>query len=166
MAALDPVRLRITTISLLNSEKLTLNWSSNAKIKNAVSYELTFYKADDKTKLFSLMMSPNDMGTKGWDGKSGSTSEMASFTLLDKDGNEKGIWDFPVSQSPNGYSLVLDAMMSAEMLARWMRKAEAVSKRPRAPVSYVWRMWRQSLDKIKIFMPRSRQQPTREVIRG
>lgn len=116
VAALDPVRLRITTISLLNSEKLTLNWSSNAKIKNAVSYELTFYKADDKTKLFSLMMSPNDMGTKGWDGKSGSTSEMASFTLLDKDGNEKGIWDFPVSQSPNGYSLVLDAMMSAEML--------------------------------------------------
>lgn len=116
VAALDPVRLRITTISLLNSEKLTLNWSSNAKIKNAVSYELTFYKADDKTKLFSLMMSPNDMGTKGWDGKSGSTSEMASFTLLDKDGNEKGTWDFPVSQSPNGYSLVLDAMMSAEML--------------------------------------------------
>ena len=116
VAALDPVRLRITTISLLNSEKLTLNWSSNAKIKNAVSYELTFYKADDKTKLFSLMMSPNDMGTKGWDGKSGSTSEMASFTLLDKDGNEKGIWDFPVSQSPNGYSLVLDAMMSAETL--------------------------------------------------
>ena len=116
VAALDPVRLRITTISLLNSEKLTLNWSSNAKIKNAVSYELTFYKADDKTKLFSLMMSPNDMDTKGWDGKSGSTSEMASFTLLDKDGKEKGIWDFPVSQSPNGYSLVLDAMMSAEML--------------------------------------------------
>ena len=116
MAALDPVRLRITTISLLNSEKLTLNWPSNAKIKNAVSYELTFYKADDKTKLFSLMMSPNDMGTKGWDGKSGSTSEMASFTLLDKDGIEKGTWDFPVSQSPNGYSLVLDAMMSAEML--------------------------------------------------
>lgn len=116
VAALDPVRLRITTISLLNSEKLTLNWSSNAKIKNAVSYELTFYKADDKTKLFSLMMSPYDMGTKGWDGKSGSTSEMASFTLLDKDGKEQGIWDFPVSQSPNGYSLVLDAMMSAEML--------------------------------------------------
>lgn len=116
VAALDPVRLRITTISLLNSEKLTLNWSSNAKIKNAVSYELTFYKADDKTKLFSLIMSPNDMGTKGWDGKSGSTSEMASFTLLDKGGNEKSTWDFPVSQSPNGYSLVLDAMMSAEML--------------------------------------------------
>ena len=62
------------------------------------------------------MMSPYDMGTKGWAGKSGSTSEMASFTLLDKDGKEQGIWDFPVSQSPNGYSLVLDAMMSAETL--------------------------------------------------
>ena len=62
------------------------------------------------------MMSPSDMGTKGWAGKRGSPSEMASFTLLDKDGKEQGIWDFPVSQSPNGYSLVLDAMMSAETL--------------------------------------------------
>ncbi len=114
---LKPVRLRITTISLLNSEKLTLNWSSNVGNRQDVSYELTFYQAEDKNKLFSLIMSPYDMRTGyGWNGESGATSEMASFTLKDKDGKEQGTWAFPVSQSPNGYSLVLDAMMSAEML--------------------------------------------------
>ncbi len=114
---LDPVRLRVTTLSLLNSEKLTLNWSSNVGTAHDVSYELTFYQADgEKKKLFSLVMSPYDMGENGWNGQSGSTSEMASFTLRDSDGNEKGTWDFPVSLSNNTYSLVLDAMMSAETL--------------------------------------------------
>ena len=120
---LDPVRLRVTTISLLNSEKLTLNWSSNVGTAEDVSYELTFYQAGDKTKLFRLMMSPHDMKTSGWDGQSGSTSEMASFTLYDAKDQEKGSWDFPVSLSNNSYSLVLDAMMSAETLGTLEAKA-------------------------------------------
>ncbi len=120
---LDPVRLRVTTISLLNSEKLTLNWSSNVGTAEDVSYELTFYQAGDKTKLFRLMMSPHDMKTGGWDGQSGSTSEMASFTLYDANDTEKGSWDFPVSLSNNSYSLVLDAMMSAETLGTLEAKA-------------------------------------------
>ena len=41
---LKPIRLRITTISLQNSEKLSLNWSSNVGNSLDVSYELTFYK--------------------------------------------------------------------------------------------------------------------------
>ena len=65
---LDPVRLRIMTISLLNSEKLSLNWSSNVGSSKAVSYVITFYKKEDNSTLFSLTMSPYDMTTEGWTG--------------------------------------------------------------------------------------------------
>lgn len=114
---LDPVRLRIMTISLLNNEKLSLNWSSNVGNSQAVSYVINFYKKDDDTKLFGLTMSPYDMWTKGWNGKSGEAGELASLTLTDSTGTEKGSWDFPVTYNDNKYSLVLDAMMSAKTMA-------------------------------------------------
>lgn len=114
---LDPVRLRIMTISLQNNEKLSLNWSSNVGSSKAVSYVISFYKDSDKSKLFSLTMSPYDMGTTGWDGSSGSSTELAALTLTDRNGTEKGNWYFPVTYNDNKYSLVLDAMMSAKVMA-------------------------------------------------
>ena len=114
---LDPIRLRIMTISLLNNEKLSLNWSSNVGSSKAVSYVITFYKDDDKSKLFSLTMSPYDMGTEGWNGESGSSTELTALTLTDQNGTDKGKWYFPVTYSDNKYSLVLDAMMSAKVMA-------------------------------------------------
>ena len=114
---LDPVRLRIMTISLLNSEKLSLNWSSNVGSSKAVSYVITFYKKDDNSTLFSLTMSPYDMTTEGWTGKSGESGELAVLTLKDSVEKDKGNWCFPVTYSDNKYSLVLDAMMSAKTMA-------------------------------------------------
>lgn len=114
---LDPVRLRIMTISLLNSEKLSLNWSSNVGSSKAVSYVITFYKKEDNSTLFSLTMSPYDMTTEGWTGESGESGELAVLTLKDSTEKDKGNWCFPVTYSDNKYSLVLDAMMSAKTMA-------------------------------------------------
>lgn len=114
---LKPTKLRITTISLQNSEKLTLNWSSNAGESLDVSYKIAMYKKDG-TPLFSMVLSPFDVRTEGWSGKDeSSTYAFASVTLLDGSGKDQGKWSFPLTYSDNKYSLVLDAMMSAKTQA-------------------------------------------------
>ena len=71
---LETKRLRITTINLVNSEKLSLDWSSNVGADLGVDYEVSFYKKDDSnTKLFSLKVSPYDMRQQGWSGATDST---------------------------------------------------------------------------------------------
>ena len=118
VVSLKPKKLRITTINLLNSEQLSLNWSSNVGGSRDVSYEIKFYKKDGDEQLFSLTMSPYDMvATDGWSGTVGGTSTLAKFALKDKGGKDCGTWAFPVNYSDNKYSLVLDAMMSAELQA-------------------------------------------------
>lgn len=113
VVSLKPTKLRITTISLQNSEKLTLNWSSNAGESLDVSYKIAMYKKDG-TPLFSMVLSPFDVRTEGWSGKDeSSTYAFASVTLLDGSGKDQGKWSFPLTYSDNKYSLVLDAMMSA-----------------------------------------------------
>ncbi len=114
---LKPVRLRITTISLQNSERLSLNWSSNVGDALDVSYEIGFFKSGDKTKLFTMTVSPYDMRSNGWSADSSGTACMAKLELKDKEGNSKDVWEFPVTYSDNRYSLVLDAMMSAKVQA-------------------------------------------------
>lgn len=117
VVSLKPTKLRITTISLQNSEKLTLNWSSNAGESLDVSYKIAMYKKDG-TPLFSMVLSPFDVRTEGWSGKDeSSTYAFASVTLLDGSGKDQGKWSFPLTYSDNKYSLVLDAMMSAKTQA-------------------------------------------------
>ena len=117
VVSLKPTKLRITTISLQNSEKLTLNWSSNAGESLDVSYKIAIYKKDG-TPLFSMVLSPFDVRTEGWSGKDeSSTYAFASVTLLDGSGKDQGKWSFPLTYSDNKYSLVLDAMMSAKTQA-------------------------------------------------
>lgn len=115
VVSLKPKKLRITTISLHNSEKLSLNWSSNAGYSQAADYEVTFYKKDKQTKLFSLVVSPYKMATGGWKGTTNSTANMASLEVKDATGKTKGNWTFPVTYSDNKYSLVLDGIMSAKV---------------------------------------------------
>ncbi len=118
VVSLKPKKLRITTINLLNSEQLSLNWSSNVGGSRDVSYEIKFYNKDSNELLFSLTMSPYDMvAMDGWSGTAGGTSTLAKFTLKDSTGKDRGVWAFPVNYSDNKYSLVLDAMMSAEVQA-------------------------------------------------
>ena len=117
VVSLKPTKLRITTISLQNSEKLTLNWSSNAGESLDVSYKIAMYKKDG-TPLFSMVLSPFDVRTEGWSGKDeSSTYAFASVTLLDGSGKDQGKWSFPLTYSDNKYFLVLDAMMSAKTQA-------------------------------------------------
>lgn len=117
VVSLKPTKLRITTISLQNSEKLTLNWSSNAGESLDVSYKIAMYKKDG-TPLFSMVLSPFDVRTEGWSGKDeSSTYAFASVTLLDGSGKDQGKWSFPLTYSDNKYSLLLDAMMSAKTQA-------------------------------------------------
>lgn len=121
VVSLKPRKLRITSVNLVNSEKLYLNWSSNVGGSQDVSYEITFCKDKTGEKLFSLTMSPYDMARNGWSGAEGENTEglstMATFELKDKDGKSKGSWAFPVTYKDNKYSLVLDAMMSVKVKA-------------------------------------------------
>lgn len=121
VVSLKPRKLRITSVNLVNSEKLYLNWSSNVGGSQDVSYEITFCKDKTGEKLFSLTMSPYDMVRNGWSGAEGENTEglstMATFELKDKDGKSEGSWAFPVTYKDNKYSLVLDAMMSVKVQA-------------------------------------------------
>lgn len=121
VVSLKPRKLRITSVNLVNSEKLYLNWSSNVGGSQDVSYEITFCKDGTNEKLFSLTMSPYDMARNGWSGAEGENTEglstMAAFELKDKDGNSKGSWAFPVTYKDGKYALVLDAMMSVKVQA-------------------------------------------------
>lgn len=122
---LDPVRLRITTISLQNSEKLSLNWSSNAGSNADVDYEVSFYDDKDDSLLFSLVVSPYDMMSDGWSGKNDTDYNLASIEVKDKDGKSQGEWTFPIRYKDNKYDLVLDAMMSAKVQALIASKNDA-----------------------------------------
>lgn len=51
---LKPVRLKVTTINLVNSETLSLNWTSNSRHDNLdVKFLITFYNNEDGKELFS-----------------------------------------------------------------------------------------------------------------
>ncbi len=113
---LEAKRLRITTINLVNSEKLYLNWSGNVGSDLGVDYEIAFYNKTNDKVLFSVRVSPMDMRTGGWS-STDSTKAMASLVVKDSKGADKGTWQFPVTYSDNKFSLVLDAMMSAKVQA-------------------------------------------------
>lgn len=125
---LKPVRLKVTAINLVNSETLSLNWSSNSRHDNRdVEFHITFYKkVGDKAKgekLFSTVIDRSELSKKGF-GKAGNT--MVHLKLLGQEdaatGKNKdlGEWAFPLTYQETGqngrFSLVLDAMMSAELM--------------------------------------------------
>ena len=117
VVALKPTKLRITTISLQNGEKLALNWSSNVGESLDVSYRISAYKKDG-TALFSMVLSPYDVRKEGWSGKEeSSAASFANVTLMNDKGENQGTWSFPLIYSDHKYSLVLDAMMSARTQA-------------------------------------------------
>ena len=117
VVSLKPKKLRITSINLVNSEKLYLNWASNVGGSQDVSYEISFFQDEKGKKLFSLTMSPFDMAKNGWSGNEDGAYTMAKFLLKDADGQERENYAFPVTYSDGKYSLVLDAMMSVKVQA-------------------------------------------------
>lgn len=127
---LGTTKLRIATISLQNSERLSLNWSSNVGSSLDVSYEITFYLKGSDKKLFSMVVSPYDLRKNGWsiDQNKSDSGQMASVTLKDGKNKESEGWEFPLTYSDNKYSLVLDAMMSAKTQATLASDSSAYEK--------------------------------------
>ncbi len=114
---LKPIRLKVTSINLVNSETLSLNWSSNSRHNNLdVDFTLTFYDSEDGSELFSTQVNRSALTEQGWSG-----SQMVTLTLKDAQGKTQD-WDFPLYYQEGGsgqngrFSLILDAMMSASLL--------------------------------------------------
>lgn len=120
---LKPARMKVTTISLVNGETLSLNWSGNSRHDNLdVEYEITFYGSTSQEKLFSTSVNWYDLKAAG-----ANENQVAGLKLTDSEGNtiggEAAVWYFPLTyqakEGQNGkFSLVLDAMMSAELMER------------------------------------------------
>lgn len=119
---LKPIRLKTTTINLVNGETLSLNWTSNSRYDNLdVKFKIDFYTKDSggDTLLFSTEIDRYELREKGEDGRS------ASLVLRDQDGKPIGgdtkEWTFPLTyQASEGrsgrFSLTLDGMMTAELM--------------------------------------------------
>ncbi len=114
---LEPVRLKISSISLVNGETLYLNWSSNSRHDNLdLKFHISFYERESDEELFRVDVDMAEARKKGWNG---SVSEPASITALPMivNGSEVEGWSFPLIYENGAFSLVLDGMMSADALA-------------------------------------------------
>ena len=107
VVSLDATKLKITSINLVNSETLSLNWSSNVKDqdKDKVYYEIKLYSSEDKAQLLSINIPGKDLK---------SASQPLEVTA--EDGAEKA-YTFPLEydQANKRATLVLDGMMNAKL---------------------------------------------------
>lgn len=108
---LEPVRLKVTSVNLVNSETLSLNWSSNSRHENMdVEFQIKFFDASDDTELFSTVVNLAELSMGA-----GQTSGMFRLQVAAPGGGETG-WYFPITNDGGRLSLTLDGMMSAEVL--------------------------------------------------
>lgn len=130
---LKKVRLKVTTINLINSETLSLNWTSNSRNDNLdVVYQITFYRKDaaGDQKLFTTEVELGELRgqlkTADGEDKIPTKTGMVRLELKDPakapdaEGASFGEWAFPLTyQQTEGrsgrFSLVLDGMMTAEL---------------------------------------------------
>ncbi len=127
---LKQVRLKVTTINLINSETLSLNWTSNSRNDNLdVKYLITFYQKDDNgdKKLFTTEVELSELSgqleTVPLE-DAGISTKTGMVNLEVKNPNAEdvswGKWAFPLTYQQTGgssgrFSLVLDGMMTAEL---------------------------------------------------
>ncbi len=120
---LEPTRLKVSSIQLLNSETLSLNWSSNSKHDNLdVKFQIDFYdkNAADAEKLFGLTVDRSELSGNGWSGNNVGAASMAVLTLTvpgEGESPQEEMWTFPLTYKEGSFSLVLDGMMSADAKA-------------------------------------------------
>lgn len=114
---LSPVRLKISSISLVNSETLYLKWSSNSRHDNMdLEFHITFHEKNSKKELFQLTVDMAKAKEMGWSGSASDASSMTQLPVI-VDGQEIDGWSFPLLYQDGSFSLVLDGMMSADALA-------------------------------------------------
>lgn len=127
---LKQVRLKVTTINLINSETLSLNWTSNSRNDNLdVKYLITFYQKDETgdKKLFTTEVELSELRGQletvpAADAGVSTKTGMVSLEVKDPNAADAswGKWDFPLTYQQTGgssgrFSLVLDGMMTAEL---------------------------------------------------
>lgn len=104
---LELTKLKITSISLVNSETLSLNWSTNSKLNDRdVKFTIKLYEKESRTELLSLALTrPN--GTVGQ-----VEATVSGVGTPSKD------YTFPLTYTQEGrFVLTLDAMMTAQQMA-------------------------------------------------
>lgn len=114
---LEPKRLKVTSVNLVNGETLSLNWSGNSAHQSLdTEYDINFYLESDNTKLFRVKVDLGKLIGAAYDTHTG----MAELTVeVEGNGSESGkseIFSFPLTVDENGtLSLVLDGMTSARV---------------------------------------------------
>ncbi len=139
---LKPVRLKVTNVTLVNSETLSLNWSGNSRHDNLdVIYDITFYQTAEgegsaDTALFSVSVDGWDLRADGGGGFA--ELELKGPASADGSAVSYGTWNFPLSYQNGRFSLVLDAMMSADLLESLEAKGQAAAAGADASA---WNAW-------------------------
>lgn len=114
---LEPKRLKVTSVNLVNGETLALNWSGNSAHQSLdTEYDINFYLESDNTKLFRVKVDLGKLIGRAYDTHTG----MAKLTVeTEGNGSESGkseTFSFPLTVDENGtLSLVLDGMTSARV---------------------------------------------------
>lgn len=122
--SLDQQRLKVRTLSLLNNETLTLNWSGNSRHQDLdVGYTISFYN-EENTEKFSLYL---DLTAAGY--TSGSNSITVPVTVYDASGKAAAAenYTFPLTYQNGKFTLTLDAMEDAQLLYDCTRGANAAA---------------------------------------
>lgn len=116
---LELTKLKITSISLVNSETLSLSWSSNSKNHDRdVVYQLKFFRAGDNTPLLSTELKrPDGPAPK-------------QITLKVDNQGSPGRYTFPLSYDDGRFTLELDAMMTAELAGNVAKTPSDSAKNP------------------------------------
>ena len=121
---LEPTRLKVTSINMSNGETLSLSWSSNSRHNNMdIDFMITFKQAGDESVLFSTVVNLANISATNW-----STTKMAGLTLRNAANEVNGEWNFPLTYKDGTFTLVLDAMMSAEMIGAVNAHGSALQK--------------------------------------
>ncbi len=113
---LKPVRLKVSTINLVNSETLSLNWTSNSRHEDLdVKFLISFYNNRDHSELFSMEIDRKSLPPEA------AAAGLARLKLENAASGELGEWVFPLSYQAVGggngrFTLVLDGMMTASLM--------------------------------------------------
>ena len=117
---LELTKLKITSISLVNSETLSLSWSSNSKNHDHdVVYQLKFFRAGGNTPLLSTELKRPD----------GPAPKQITLKVNNQ-GSKEGKYTFPLSYDDGRFTLELDAMMTAELAGNVAKTPSDFDKNP------------------------------------
>ena len=99
---LELTKLKITSISLINGEQLTLGWTSNSRHNDRdVRFALCFYRAVDDQLLLKTEL------------KRGAGDQI---TVTVENQGASGEYAFPLRYDSGRFTLTLDAMMTAKLM--------------------------------------------------